>query len=306
MSQIEDFSKYEKDEYLKFSIKEKNKEFLHSIFYHLLYSIPFIYYIYYFFQMGFIPFLTLFLLCLFFEGFFFIIGHLNAHESMLIYYQQQKIIVPYAYYHHYVHSLLFSEIPFGYRLSANHLFLLFNIASVVFNVNELVFGGIYLISAIDFLAHEYHHSFRKRHYISYNPFSSKFVGIYYLMSSLEKLKVLDVGTHSSIHHKEKSEQMDLTEDWLDLKIYPLNLFIDWVASTEWFVFKKLLQTFNETSEAKYTPNKNYKIFENFVDLWTIIKVFGTTFIISWINLDLPVIPNIRYFLIFICFLRYLF
>ena len=301
---IKDFAKYEKDEYLKFSVNEKPKEFKNSIFYHLLYSLPFIYYIYNFFQLGLSNILYLFCVSIFFEGFLFTVGHLNVHQRMLIYYQNNKIVSPWAYYHHYVHSLLYSEIPFGYRLSANNLFMFFTIVSMIFNINELIFGGIYVLASIDYLAHEYHHSYRKRHYTSLNPLSSKFIGIHFLMSFLEKLKIIDIGTHSSIHHKEKSYNMDLTEDWLDLKFYPLDKFIDWVASGEWFVFKLILEKVVGHSKATFAPNPYYKYLENFVYLLTFTKVIAICLLIKYfVVFDIQPFFSIRYFLVLVSILR---
>ena len=113
---------------------------------------------------------------------------------MLIGYQNKIIKCGWAYYHHYVDTLLYSKIPFGYRMTPNLAFLLFNIFSILFNINEFIFGFIYIIATIDYIAHEYNHSYRKKHYTSFNPFSGKFIGIYIMMYLFEYIGIVDTKT----------------------------------------------------------------------------------------------------------------
>jgi hypothetical protein len=57
-----------------------------------------------------------FFLC--FEPFFLVLFHVYIHVEMLQAYQCSQIIsVPFAFFHHYVDIMLFSKLPFSYRLS---------------------------------------------------------------------------------------------------------------------------------------------------------------------------------------------
>lgn len=300
---------YEKQEFIKFSHESKKKEYRNFIFYYILYVFPSIYYIINIFKLQWFNLLYLFTIGIIFEMFYFITGHLNVHQTMLLGYQNGIIKSPWAYYHHYVHSLLYSKIPFGYRLSADKLFLLFNISSLLFNINELIFGIILIIGNIDYLAHEYQHSYRRKHYTSYNPFSSKFIGIYIIMRILENIYVLDVRTHSEIHHKEKSSTMHLTDDWLDLKPYYIWYIANFYAKFEWFLFKKCIEVTNGTSNAEHISNLTLKSKLLFlcVDLFSLLKVIFLTYIISFLNFTFDSnMIDIRYFLCLISFIHIIF
>lgn len=295
------FSNYEKTKYLEFVSKYIKYENINFCFYYLLYVFPSIYYLINIIKLDILSFLYLFVICFCFEQFYFIIGHLYVHQYMLVSYQNNLIKEQFAYYHHYVNSLLYSKIPFGYRVSPNIIFMLFNVFSILFGINELFYGIILIIGTIDYLAHEYHHSYRKKHYISFNPFSSKFIGIYYLMNVLEKIGIIDIKSHATIHHKEKSSSMHLTEDWLDLKIIFVSNFVDICAKIEWYIFKKIINIINGSYKAEYIceTNLKYDIERIMIDLWALFKIILLTYCLSLCNFQIIEIFNIRYYLIFI-------
>jgi len=180
---------------------------------------------------------------------------------MLINFQNKIISIPWAYFHHYVDFSLYSKLPFGYRLSAIYSNMIHTFILILFGINKYIFGLFYIIFTIDYLAHEYNHTLKVKHYISYNIFSSKFIGIYYLMNLLEILNIIDVKFHKEIHHKEISNNMHLTADWLDFKIPIISHIIEYITSFEWKLFISSLKIHENLIRAEFTNlNKYYEIF----------------------------------------------
>ena len=215
------------------------------------------------------------------EQYYFTAVHLYVHMKMLVGYKMSKIYVKYAYFHHYYDPMLFSRVPFGYRMSSNNAFLLFSFLTLLFNINPYIFDMIYICGTIDFLAHEYHHSLRSLHYTSKNIISSKFIGIYYLMKILEYLKLIDHETHSQSHHKEKSSSMENTLDWLDLKVPFIWKIIDVIASIEWKTF----------------INLNNKIAANIYGVILLVKTFIVVILLKYLCIHNYDIIDFRYYLI---------
>jgi hypothetical protein len=288
INEVDSFRNIEKNSFEKFCKHHKGFENVMFIFYNLIYVVPLFFNIYTLSHMQLYDFIITFMVTWATEGFLFVSTHLYLHETILIGYQHKTIIQPWAYYHHYVNPLINSQIPFGYRLSGNQNFLFIDVCCYLFNVDKYVYALLNIILLTDYLTHEYVHSTRKSHYISFNPLSPKFILIRYVMKGLQNLRLIDPGTHSKEHHKEKSENMHLTKDWLDLKFPILCQLQEMVGITEFKYFKKILKAVNGTDEAVFIENKmnikaNVEIFV--VTIWNAIKSFLILYLLSFVQLN---------------------
>jgi hypothetical protein len=288
LNEIVCYKEIEKSSFDKFSAHHKSAELVECFFYNSIYIIPLCFNVYtLFINIEIYQFIISFLVTLVAEGFLFINAHLYVHESMLIEYQHRTITTnPWGYYHHYVNSMLYSQIPFGYRLSAEKGFFLVDLCSYLFNVDKYVYTMINGILVIEYISHEYMHSTRKAHYTSFNPASSKFILIHYIMKGLQSLSLIDPVTHLKEHHREKAENMHLTADWLDFKLPIIHHIQDIIATTEFKYFKDILKVLNGTSEAVFVDNKmtNKANIEEFVvTMWFIIKVSFIIYLLSMLQ-----------------------
>jgi len=285
-NEINDFKEFEKIGCNKFITHHKSYERLMSFFYHFIYVVPLCFHIYSLFDIQLSQFLIAFMGALVTDGFFFLHGHLYLHETMLIGFQHKTVKAGFAYYHHYVTPSLYPQLPFGYRMTFSIFLLPFDIFCYLFNVNKYVYALLNVVMLIEVISHEYMHSTRKYHYVSFNPLSSKFILIHYIMKGLQTLTFIDTSTHLKEHHREKSENMHLTMDWLDLKVPIVSHLQELYGNMEFKNFRKILKMFNGTDKAIFVDNKmNFKAkVEVFIaSIWFTMKLSFLIYLLSFIQ-----------------------
>lgn len=296
-NETECFIDKEKQSFDKFRTHHKGYEDLMFVFYTFIYVVPLCFNIYTLFNIQLPQFAIAFTVTLATEGFLFVNAHLYLHETMLIGYQHKTISSAWAYYHHYVNPMLYSHIPFGYRLSADKGFLFIDICCYLFNVDKYVYALLNIILFIEYLSHEYMHSTRKSHYNSFNPLSSKFILIYYIMKGLESITFIDTVTHLNEHHREKSQHMHLTSDWLDFKVPIVCHLQELIGITEFRYFKNILNVLNGSDKAIFVANKmniKSKVEILVVTCWVILKNALIIYLLSYLQFynSTPVTPTI--------------
>ena len=113
------------------------------------------------------------------------------------------------------------------------------------------------------------------------------------MSLLKLLGLIDSKSHSRLHHSERSYNMHLTKDWMDLKFPLFYKFADLYATSEWYLYKKILSILSII----YTDNRVKLIFGIFIKIWFLIKSAMITYQLSFIKfIDIEIV-NIRYYLL---------
>ena len=228
---------------------KKDLESINSVYFHMIYIFPMVM-TFGMVSFDMLSFVKAFVIVLVFEPFIFVSSHLFLHMYMLLCYQQGYVGCPWAYFHHYVDSSLYGKLPYGYRNSINQSLLFFSVCSYLWNMPYPLIVNTLVIVTFDVIVHEWYHT-PTHFYVSYNPLSTKFVGINAFMSLLQRLKFVDKVRHKQEHHNERASGMDNTTDWVDFGLPVVSWFAEIYGNLTFTLFKYYLKHKTGTSRATH-------------------------------------------------------
>jgi len=117
------------------------------------------------------------------------------------------------------------------------------------------------------------------------------------MNELQRLTLIDYITHLKEHHREKSKNMHLTIDWLDLKVPIVCHLQELLGITEFKYFKNILKILNGTDEAIFVANKmniKAKVEIFVVRCWFMLKISLIIYLLSYVRFynSTPILPTL--------------
>lgn len=183
--------------------------------------------------------ITRFIIACLFEPFLFVVTHVYIHVQMLLSIQCDYIGFPQAYFHHYTDSSLYSKTCFGHRFSSAAIIPFASLFAYLLGVDHITYCFIQLLNNFDILIHEWYHTNDKK-YVSYNPFSPKFVGTKYIMQLCTRVGLIDTTMHKDEHHKERIHNIHLSADWIDLKMPFVTTTSDKLGEFLWWLESEYL------------------------------------------------------------------
>lgn len=171
------------------------------------------------------------------EPFTWIMFHLFLHAEMFIFRQrsQKNVGAPIAYYHHYKDPNLYSKIHWTYIYSLTRWSMINGTYAYLCGIPYESILIYFWIALCDYWAHSFYHT-PNRLYVSYNIFSSKFIGIKYFYLLLESVGLCSTRQHMNEHHKDREYEIQNSHDWVDLNIPIFGFLADKFADLLWSTF----------------------------------------------------------------------